>query len=231
MKQAQIDNAWQGPRQCRDCGIRHLVLFAELQHEDFSLIHEPIDEPRFDVGDPLYRAGDPPTHVFTIREGLVKLVQYLPDGHHRIVRLLAQGDLAGKEAIVGQPQGHEAIVLEPVSACRIPVSVIKELERSTPRLHEQLMTRWQRALSTADAWLTELSTGPARARVAHLIIWLIQSCHQDDFYLPSREDMGAMLGLTTETASRVMAEFRRQGLVRILDNNRATADIAALSNI
>ena len=33
--------------------------------------------------------------------------------------------------------------------------------------------------------------------------------------MPSREDMGALLGITTETASRIMAEFRRRGLIHI----------------
>jgi DNA-binding transcriptional regulator YhcF (GntR family) len=33
--------------------------------------------------------------------------------------------------------------------------------------------------------------------------------------MPSREDMGALLGITTETASRIMAEFKRRGLVHV----------------
>ena len=35
--------------------------------------------------------GDAGQHVLTIRGGLVKLVQYLPDGTQRIVRLLRHG--------------------------------------------------------------------------------------------------------------------------------------------
>ena len=58
----------------------------------------------------------------------------------------------------------------------------------------------------------------------------MESCQQDPFYLPGREDIGAMLGLTTETVSRAMAEFRRRGFVRVLGHHRATADIADLAS-
>ena len=206
-----IEIAWNGPPQCRYCSIRDLVLFADLRHDDFQLIHKPIDELRFGVGETLYRPADHPAHVFTVREGLVKLVQYLPNGGLRIVRLLKQGDVAGLEVLLGQPYQHEAVVLEAVLACHIPVSVIDRLSHDTPRLHRQLLARWQRAVSEADAWITDLSTGPAQSRVARLLLRLTGSPSGDHCYLPTREDIGAMVGITSETASRVVAELKRNG--------------------
>lgn len=231
MKQAAIQRAWQGPPQCRDCGIRDLVLFADLREEDFRLIHEPVDELELGVGDTLFRAGEKPGYVYTVRRGLIKLVQYLANGDQRIVRLLRQGDLAGIEALADQAYAHHAVVLESLMVCRIPVSTVHRLARDTPRLHKRLMERWQQILGRADLWLSELSTGPARTRVARLLIRLARCCDSDTFYLPSREDMGAMLGVTSETVSRTTAEFRREGLLTVLDNNRAAADIRGLQSI
>ena len=132
MEGQEIEIAWQGPPQCEHCGIRHLVLFADLSHDDFSLIHKPVDELVFKVGEALYQAGDLPEHVYTVREGLIKLVQFLPNGEQRIVRLLKQGDATGMEALLGEPYAHNAIVLQPVSACRIPVEVVERLSRDYP---------------------------------------------------------------------------------------------------
>ena len=231
MRPQAIESAWQGPTQCRRCAIRHLVLFADLDREDFALIHQPIDELRFAVGEPLYRPADPPEHVYTVREGLIKLVRYLPEGRQRIVRLLRQGDLAGMEALLGRAYEHSAWVLEAVSVCRIPVAVVRRLADETPRLHQQLMARWQRALSEADAWLTELSTGPARERVARLLLRLADATTDKTCQIPSREDMGAMLAISTETASRIIAELKRGGRIQELENNRIRTDIQALSEI
>jgi CRP/FNR family transcriptional regulator len=226
-----IEIAWAGPPQCRHCSIRDLVLFADLAHDDFQLIHKPIDELHFGVGEVLYRPADHPAHVFTVREGLVKLVQYLPNGGQRIVRLLKQGDVAGLEVLLGHPYQHEAVVLEAVLTCHIPVSVIERLSQDTPRLHKQLLARWQRAVSDADAWITDLSTGPAQSRVARLLLRLSGSHPGDHCYLPTREDIGAMVGITSETASRVVAELKRNGLVNELDAKHARVNRGGLERI
>jgi len=231
MQESTIELAWKGPPQCQHCGIRDLVLFADLRHDDFRLIHEPVNELALDVGDILFRTGEAAGYVYTVRSGLLKLVQYLPNGDQRIVRLLKQGDLAGIERLADQPYQHHAIVLESLAVCRIPVSVVERLARATPRLHGRLMERWQQALGRADVWLSELSTGRARARVARLLMRLSDCCQSDTFYLPGREDMGAMLGVTTETVSRITAELQRDGLLKVLENNRAAADVDALRPI
>lgn len=207
------------------------MLFADLQKDDFGLIHQPIAEMEFTPNEMLYQAGNPAEFVFTIRGGLVKLVKYLPDGTQRIVRLLRQGDLAGIEALSRQPYEHRAIVLEPVSVCRIPVDVIERLNAGSPRLYEQLMSRWQRVIQEADIWLADLCNGPARARVARMLLHLMVYGESDSFYLPSREDLGAMLAITTETASRIIADFKRNGCVQELDNHRAQGETDVLERI
>jgi CRP-like cAMP-binding protein len=228
MKETAIDIAWQGPPQCRECGIRDLVLFADLQLSDFRLIHQPIKELVVPPGEILYHAGVDADSVYTVREGLLKLVQYRPDGNQRILRLLEQGDVAGMEALVGQRYQHEAVVLEQVSVCRIPVAVVERLSRDTPRLHHQLLSRWQRALRDADTWLTSLSTGPAPVRVARLLIHLAEARPDHSCFLPSRDDIGAMLGIASETASRVTAELKRKGWMREFDARHVQVDLDAL---
>ena len=221
-------NAWKGAERCRNCGIRDVVLFSDLQQEDFALIHEPIEEIRFGAGEVMYRADEPAESAFTLREGLVKLVRYLPDGTQRIVRLLTRGDIAGLETVLDRRYEHTAIVLEPVEICRIPAGVLRRLNRETPRLHHQLMARWQKALSSADAWITELSTGPAKQRVARLLIRQAKNCGRDGLHLLGREDIGAMLGITTETASRVVAQFKREGVIREVGRGLYQADLDGL---
>jgi CRP-like cAMP-binding protein len=229
MKRTQIDAAWQGTAHCRDCGVRDLVLFADLAEPDFSLIHLPIDEIAFDAGATLYSAGNDGTALFTIRAGLVKLVQYLPDGTQRIVRLLRSGSTAGLEAILGQPYEHTAIALQPTDTCRIPRQVVERLSRETPRLHGQLMQRWHAALRQADDWLTELSTGKAPQRLARLMLQLAED--DGSVTLFSREDLGSMLGITTEHASRTVAEFKRNAIIIETGPNRYRVDHGHLSAI
>lgn len=229
MKRTRIDAAWQGTAHCQDCGIRDLVLFADLTEPDFNLVHLPIDEIAFDAGATLYSAGDDGSALYTIRSGLVKLVQYLPDGTQRIVRLLRPGATAGLEAMLGQPYEHTAVALQPTQTCRIPRQVVERLSRETPRLHRQLMQRWHAALRQADDWLTELSTGKAPQRLARLMLQLAED--DASVTLLSREDVGSMLGITTEHASRTVAEFKRNGVITETAPNRYRVDLDQLAAI
>lgn len=233
MTKPNIAAAWTGQAECRGCGIRELALFADLKEQDFALIHLPIDELVFEPGSTIYHAGDEGRALYTVRTGLVKLVHYLPDGGQRIVRLLRPGDTLGLEATVGQPYEHTAVVLRQALTCRLPLEVVNRLQQETPRLHNQLMQRWYKSVRQADEWLTELSTGSARARVARLLISLAVTAEDGSRYceLFSREDVGAMLGVTTETASRMIAEFRRAGVITDLSSNRYRVDVEALRRI
>ena len=110
--------------------------------------------------------------------------------------------------------------------------MVRKLGRDNRKLHDELMARWERALNEADAWLTELSTGSAKQRVARLILRLTsEDLCKSECELFSREDMGAMLGITTETTSRTIADFKRQGLLVETQSNHFLLDIPNLKRL
>jgi len=223
--------AWTGQADCRRCALRESALFAGLRESDFEKIHHPINQFVLPPGQALYHSGDRGDRMYTIRSGIVKLVQYLPDGSQRIVRLLRSADVAGLEAMVKKPYDHDAVALQPTEVCCLPVTTLQELSKDNPELHVELLRRWQRALSEADAWLTELSTGPARERVARLLLRLVHQQEPPECHLFGREDIGAMLGITTETASRTIAEFKRQGLLQDLGAGRYRIDVVKAEDL
>lgn len=231
VKRVTLREAWSGAANCRDCVLRTSVLFAGLQEPDFERIHDPIDQFTLKPGGYLYHAGDAGDALFTVRGGALKLVQYLPDGSQRIVRLAQPADVLGLEAILNTTYQHDAVALQVTDVCRYPARLVRDLSRDNPALHHELMLRWQRALSEADAWLTELSTGSARQRVARLLLRLAHDHDSGDCHLFSREDMGAMLGVTTETASRTIAEFKRQRLLVETASSRFQLDLPNLRRV
>ncbi len=231
MKYVTDKEAWEGRADCISCTLRNMVLFSGLEEKDFDKIHQPIDLYNLPPGSVLYRAGDMGDRMFTIRTGILKLVQFLPDGSQRIVRLVRATDVVGMEALLDQPYQHDAVVLQATEACSLPVAVVRALSDTSPKLHRELMNRWHRALSEADAWLTELSTGAAKQRVARLLLRLVKDQENSECTLFSREDMGAMLGITTETTSRTIAEFKRQSLLVETSSNHFLLDIPNLERI
>ena len=190
-----------GAEDCGHCGMREQSLFADLNGDDFKLIDQPIHDVRVDAQTTLFEEGAQGTHLMTIRSGLVKLVRYQSDGTQRIIRLLTSGDIAGLEISAHPVYDSTAIAVTDVQACRIPQGVIARLEKESPRLHAQLLRKWHEALRQADDFIADLASGSARQRLARLLLQLSQRGARHEIVLPSREDVGAMLGITTETAS------------------------------
>lgn len=230
-KTIQSAEAWRGDADCKTCSLRESVLFAGLEVKSFERIHQPIEQFTLPAGSTLYRAGQDGERMYTIRGGLIKLVQYLADGSQRIVRLGVETDVIGLEALLGQKYQHDAIVLQDAGFCTLPVKVVRQLAEENPSLHTELLKRWQRALSEADLWLTELSTGSAKQRIARLLLRLANKSETGLCTLFSREDMGSMLGITTETASRTIAEFRRQGVLKESGGHQFICNRQALLSI
>ena len=167
-------------------------------------------------GDRLYIYGDVGDTLYTLREGLIKLQQPLSDGSARIVNRLGPGQVAGLEVIVTGYYEHSAIALQSTKLCIIPRAIVDKLVR---KIHNQLMQKLHEALIRAHACTRELGTGHARQRVARL--FLILSPTQGRIVkLFGHEDVGSLLGLTTETASRMIAGFKRKGIIREISLNK-----------
>jgi CRP-like cAMP-binding protein len=170
-------------------------------------------------GQSLYGESDKAIGVFTLRQGLVKLVRVTADGRERVVRVLFPGDVVGLEALATGHYDSQAVALSQVSVCRIPLDVIHQLGSRSPRLHRKLMEKWHSALKLADDWLAELNFGSARQRVLHFIRKMHEVSEDGSATLFGRDDMGAMMDLKLETVSREVTALVRAGVMTPLDKH------------
>jgi CRP-like cAMP-binding protein len=214
MRDIEVKIAWQGQSNCQSCSIRSSVLFSELNEEDFSKIHAPIDDLHFESGVTIYAQGERGQNLYTLREGFVKLLHLNEDGTERIVRLIKQGDLFGMEALLGSPHESSAIALGRVYLCRLPASMIVALGEESPRLHRQMMKKWGEALSQSETWFSQMNTGRADLRIARFLLALAKE-HEGIIKAPlfKREDMGLMMDIKLETVSRSLASLSEMNMV------------------
>ncbi|MCW9048097.1 MAG: Crp/Fnr family transcriptional regulator [Gammaproteobacteria bacterium] len=213
MKTVSLGEAWKGEADCLNCALRNSVLFSGLHESDFEKIHKPINQFILPAGSSLYREGDEAHSLYTIRSGVVKLTQFLADGNQRIVRLAFSSDVIGLESLLEPHYKHDAIALRDIEVCRLPAEVVNQLSSENQVLHKELLKRWHLALNEADSWITQLSTGSSRQRMANLLLKLAEKFTADECELFTREDIGSMLSISTETASRTIAEFKRSNLI------------------
>ena len=156
------------------------------------------------------------------------------DGNQRIVRLHGTGMTAGLELLQsGEPYHHTAVAVTKIDACRIPVTAIEKLEQEFPQLCNQIRVRLQQQLDRADEWIVELGTGPARKRVAHLMLLMMDYSTEENDEIPllSGNDIGAIIGASPETVSRIMAEWKRSGILKKNSNGLYRGDARALEDL
>jgi CRP-like cAMP-binding protein len=225
------DEDWPGRPDCKHCAIRGTVLFSALNDAELEQALLKVDNGWFETGHELFSQHDDSAYIYTVRSGCVKMVHTLDDGACRIVRLHYRGDAIGLEALLGEPYRHSAIVMQRADICRIPVSVVHTLKARNAQLYEQLIQRWESSLEEAECFITDLNTGHAETRLARLLLKL--NMHSEQNHIPRllREDIAAIIGVTTETASRLMADFRRRALVADVEGRGMRCDTVALKNL
>lgn len=217
------------PGDCAVCPARHIDLLASTGAEGRAKLLRHFEIATFAPKETIYRMGEPGEWFYLLRFGLVKLVRYSGSGTERIVHLARTGDTIGTAAITHNRHRRTAVAMTPTEVCRIPGQLARECSQKDPAMLDALLAQFQASADAADTFLTELSTGPAQVRMARLLLYLTEKHDHNESLLPSREEMGALLGTTTETASRVIAEFRREGAIEMLHNDRCRCNMAVLS--
>ena len=226
----------QGRSNCNACALRREMVCGDVSLDDLIDFHAGIDDFDFAPGTTLFAMETPADAVYCIRGGAVKMVHYEPSGVVRIVRVLKTGDVAGLEATFRERHEYSAIAVGTVRACRIPMPYFHKFIESHGSLQMRLMETSQAALSEAQNWLAQIVGGniPARTRMARLLLKL-RTGNSDRIIRFTGEDMAAILGITFETVSRLVSEFKRLGILQYIYGSKNTkyfrGDIAALEKI
>lgn len=202
---------------CQTCSVRESALFAGMNDGELSRWITKIDDVKYFAADVIFRQGDEGRFIYTLREGMIKLNRIRQNGEQRIMRILRPGDVVGLEAIVSKRYEYDAVALDEVAVCRIPVGMIQQMDVESPVLHLKLLERWHRTVTEADEWMSELTSGSARARLARLLLKMRNPQKPGLSTLFSRDDIGSMLCMTMETASRTINAFQREGKISSLD--------------
>ena len=226
--------AWRGKVECLACDGRENALFGGLSPDAVACMHVEVDNTGTPDSTVLYRPDSDAREVWVLRTGAVKLLATAWDGSQRIIRVLKAGDVVGLEALLSGRYAHTAVTVGTVNACRVPLAAVRQLCLEHPGFQWNLMKKLEAALRETERWLVDLAspgTG-ARVRMARLLLNL-RDGESSRIYNFSREELGLMLGVTIETASRIVAAFLRERLlVRRESGSRFyDADIVGLEHI
>lgn len=176
----------------------------------------------YSSGDALYHAGSEADTLYVIQQGRIKMLTHLETGRTRIVRLHKRGSIIGLNGLLEEPHAHTAMAIDDVQAYQIPMRLIKSVTAEDAETYCQLMEYWHAYLQLADTWITDFSTGAIRGRVARLLRYLVETEEDTgprEMNLLTVEEMAEILGVTSESVSRVMADMKRSKILQAVDDD------------
>ncbi|MBA2483054.1 MAG: Crp/Fnr family transcriptional regulator [Nitrosomonas sp.] len=201
----------------RHAVANHRIDMAEIEPPIFL---KPYKLKRFAAKENIYREGDRAEAVYVIRSGLVKLLSYLPNGRARIVRLLGKGSWIDLGGLLNKPHEHTAVAVGDIEIYCIPVNRLHALKVNEPQKFFQFMEKLYEHLREADMWISQFSTGAIKPRVARLVSFLSNIEYGESSTLVDLltvHEMADILGVTPESVSRILAEFKRNDILHKLE--------------
>ncbi|MDH5612445.1 MAG: Crp/Fnr family transcriptional regulator [Gammaproteobacteria bacterium] len=210
------NSEWIGRAHCEKCHICMMMQSSDISESAFENILQPIDHFLYPPGSILYEAGTNKEFIYSIRNGMVKLINNTPDGTGKIMRLLGSGASIGLE-LLDSTNGyhHTAITVDDVDLCRIPLSTIKKINDEYPALYKQINHQLQSQLDLADQWISAFSTGTEQQRIIQLLLILCEffSDKNGAFTLINHDDIAAIVGIQVKAVDRVISDFKSQNVI------------------
>ncbi|HXE72635.1 MAG TPA: Crp/Fnr family transcriptional regulator [Candidatus Nitrosotenuis sp.] len=171
-------------------------------------------------GEALFLQGQEPEHLFYIHQGCAKVEHCAPNGRSAIVELLFPGDLCGGLcALDRRPYPVGARFLVDGSAARIPSQDFLALAARHPGLLSAALRSCLRKVRQGRRLMVALAVERAEQRAAWVLLLLAGHLGvraSGGVRLPmvlDRRDFADFIGVTPETASRILTGFRHQGLL------------------
>jgi len=170
-------------------------------------------------GEAICHEGDKSDACFRVVSGSACLSTHLLDGRRHVVDFLFAGDFFGFTTSHDYDCTAEAI--EDCIVVRYPRSQVEAIAERDLAVCNVLRRAASAGLVAAQTRGVLLARFSAAEGLAAFFLWLAdRRGGGDHLLLPmSRTDIGDYLGLTIETVSRMIGQFKARGLVRLVDTH------------
>lgn len=204
---------------CAACEVRHLTFCAGLEPAEIGRISAIVTRQSHGTHHILFHEGDAADYVYNVTRGCMKLYKLLPDGRRQITGFLLAGDflgLAGKDGY-----SYSAETVTPVELCRFQRRKLDELFVAFPQLERRMLKLATDELIAAQDQMLLLGRRTAAERVASFLLRLsererVRGEPGNPVRMPmTRGDIADYLGLTIETVSRTLSQFKRNRLISL----------------
>lgn len=167
----------------------------------------------------IYQVEDIPRYLYQLNTGKVKIYQVNKEGREITTSLIKPGEYFAYESLMSdQPHFDSAEALEDSEVLLIPKDDFMKLLTVNRDVSAKFIEMLSNNVEEKERKLLDLAYKTVRKRVADALVELYDKYKEDtgNFSIAiSRDDLASMVGTSTESAIRMLSEFKSSGLINI----------------
>lgn len=207
--------------------IRKIPLLSNLTEKEVEAVSAGVTSKKYKKGDLIFSTGDKADRLYIVCSGKMKIYTYLPDGREQILYIYGEGDFVGAFNLLKEDEYlYNAVALEDTVVSTLAKKKFDEIAMKNPKITLKLLEKAYERIRWAEDLIGMLSASTADTKVAHLLVHLI-----DDFGTPTdegimlnlsinREEMGSYAGVSRETMSRKLIQFKDLGYIEFIGDKK-----------
>jgi CRP-like cAMP-binding protein len=187
-------------------------------------------------GELIFDEGENVNGVYCIKEGVCKLTKLSANGKDQIVKLVVKGNLMGQRSLVSEEVTNlSATALSDMQVCFIPKHEIMTDLHENSNFTMDVLQHMAKGLREADNVIVNMAQKSVRQRLAEALIYIHNTFDTTDEgmlqVILSREDYANIVGTATESAIRILSQFKKEGFITTKGKQIKIEDLAALKRV
>jgi CRP/FNR family cyclic AMP-dependent transcriptional regulator len=205
-----------------------ITLFEDLSDQELKDVFSNLKAAEFKKGDVIVQQDTEEQRFYILYSGRVKVLNQREDGDEQIFTVLDHGDFFGEMALLEKKP--RSATVQAMSSCQLLYLGREEffvlLERYSP-MAIGLLKNFSSRLRSSNQQVSNFAFMSAPNKIANYLARLAsqRGVRQDDGSIlvdgiPSQQDIGAIIGNSRETVSRMFTQMETAGMIKRLSRKK-----------
>ena len=209
--------------------LKRVPLFSGLDDSGLTALARVSHLRQIPKGLVIFDRGDPAASAYVVRAGSVAIVLATPDGRELVINEMRSGDCFGEVALlIDAPRSASAIARAPSEIIVIPRREFLAGLASDPLTLRRLLDTVAHRLRASTERESALAFLEAPARLARILLQMEREQRATGFVTISQEEVAQRVGVTRQTAAKILGQWRRAGWILTGRGKIVVLDRAAL---